>query len=46
MKTRARSRDEILDRFDAGEFDVATLFYNRFESVISQVPTARRSSRP
>lgn len=29
----------ILDRFDAGEFDVATLFYNRFESVISQVPT-------
>ncbi|KRW97079.1 F0F1 ATP synthase subunit gamma [Paracoccus sp. MKU1] len=34
--------DEILDRFDAGEFDVATLFYNRFESVISQVPTARQ----
>ena len=30
----------ILDRFDAGEFDVATLFFNRFESVISQVPTA------
>ncbi|WP_347266443.1 F0F1 ATP synthase subunit gamma [Paracoccus sp. (in: a-proteobacteria)] len=34
--------DEILDRFEAGEFDVATLFYNRFESVISQVPTARQ----
>ena len=34
--------DEILDRFDAGEFDVATLFYNRFETVISQVPTARQ----
>ena len=34
--------DQILDRFDAGEFDVATLFYNRFESVISQVPTARQ----
>ncbi|CAM3256379.1 ATP synthase F1 subcomplex gamma subunit [Paracoccus aminovorans] len=34
--------DEILDRFDAGGFDVATLFYNRFESVISQVPTARQ----
>ena len=33
---------EILDRFDAGDFDVATLFYNRFESVISQVPTARQ----
>ncbi|QRZ15529.1 F0F1 ATP synthase subunit gamma [Paracoccus methylovorus] len=34
--------DDILDRFDAGEFDVATLFYNRFESVISQVPTAKQ----
>ena len=32
----------ILDRFDAGEFDVATIFYNVFESVISQVPTARQ----
>ncbi|MFT4015157.1 MAG: F0F1 ATP synthase subunit gamma [Paracoccus sp. (in: a-proteobacteria)] len=34
--------DEILDRFEAGSFDVATLFYSRFESVISQVPTARQ----
>lgn len=34
--------DQILDRFEGGEFDVATLFYNRFESVISQVPTARQ----
>ena len=34
--------DQILDRFESGEFDVATLFYNRFESVISQVPTARQ----
>lgn len=34
--------EEILDRFEAGDFDVATLFYNRFESVISQVPTARQ----
>lgn len=33
---------DILDRFDAGDFDVATLFYSRFESVISQVPTARQ----
>ncbi|MCP5073996.1 MAG: F0F1 ATP synthase subunit gamma [Rhodobacteraceae bacterium] len=30
----------VLSRFDAGEFDVATIFFNRFESVISQVPTA------
>jgi F-type H+-transporting ATPase subunit gamma len=31
---------DILERFDNGEFDVATIFYNRFQSVISQVPTA------
>ncbi|HWL58468.1 MAG TPA: F0F1 ATP synthase subunit gamma [Paracoccus sp. (in: a-proteobacteria)] len=34
--------NEILERFEAGSFDVATLFYSRFESVISQVPTARQ----
>ena len=33
---------EILNRFDAGEFDVATLFFNRFQSVISQIPTAQQ----
>jgi len=31
--------NDILGRFEAGEFDVATIFYNRFESVISQIPT-------
>lgn len=31
---------DVLARFDNQEFDVATIFYNRFESVISQVPTA------
>jgi F-type H+-transporting ATPase subunit gamma len=39
----ANARDvarEILSRFDAGECDVVTLFYNRFQSVISQIPTA------
>jgi F-type H+-transporting ATPase subunit gamma len=30
----------ILARFDAGEFDVAHLFYSRFQSVIAQIPTA------
>ena len=35
------SRD-ILARFDAGEFDVATLFFSRFQSVISQIPTAQQ----
>lgn len=32
--------DDIISRFEAGEFDVATLFYSEFRSVISQVPTA------
>jgi F-type H+-transporting ATPase subunit gamma len=30
---------DILARFEGGEFDVATIFYNRFQSVISQIPT-------
>jgi F-type H+-transporting ATPase subunit gamma len=33
---------DIIARFEAGEFDVATIFYNRFQSVISQIPTARQ----
>jgi len=33
---------DVLGRFDAGEFDVATIFFSRFESVISQVPTAKQ----
>jgi F-type H+-transporting ATPase subunit gamma len=34
--------EDILARFDAGEFDVATLFYSAFKSVISQIPTEHR----
>jgi F-type H+-transporting ATPase subunit gamma len=30
----------IIEMFEAGEFDVCTLFYSEFKSVISQVPTA------
>ncbi|MCH2167741.1 MAG: F0F1 ATP synthase subunit gamma [Oceanicola sp.] len=33
---------DVLARFDGGEFDVATIFYNRFQSVISQVPTEQQ----
>lgn len=33
---------DILGRYEAGEFDVATIFYNRFQSVISQIPTAQQ----
>ena len=32
----------ILDRFSAGEFDVATLFYSKFVNVVTQIPTAQQ----
>ncbi len=32
----------ILSRFADGEFDVATLFFSKFKSVISQIPTAQQ----
>ncbi len=41
----ANARDvarDVLARFEQGECDVVTLFYNRFQSVISQVPTAQQ----
>jgi len=33
---------DIMTRFDTGEFDVATIFFSRFQSVISQVPTEQQ----
>jgi F-type H+-transporting ATPase subunit gamma len=33
---------DILARFAADECDVVTLFFNRFQSVISQIPTAQQ----
>ena len=30
---------DIIARFNAEEFDVATIFYNKFESVMNQIPT-------
>src|SRR5262249_7815001 len=33
---------KIIKRFEAGEFDVCTLFFARFRSVIAQVPTAQQ----
>jgi F-type H+-transporting ATPase subunit gamma len=33
---------DILGRFDAGEFDVATIFYAKFVNVVSQIPTAQQ----
>jgi F-type H+-transporting ATPase subunit gamma len=34
--------DRVLAMFEAGEFDVAHVFYNNFKSVISQIPTAQQ----
>lgn len=34
--------EDVLARFNAGEFDVATLFFSRFQNVVSQVPTAQQ----
>ena len=33
---------DVLNRFDAGEFDVATIFYSDFVNVVSQVPKAHQ----
>lgn len=32
----------VLEMFEAGEFDVATLFYSKFVNVVSQIPTAQQ----
>jgi F-type H+-transporting ATPase subunit gamma len=34
--------EKVIARFEAGEFDVCTLFYSRFRSVIAQIPTAQQ----
>ncbi|MGH6958175.1 MAG: F0F1 ATP synthase subunit gamma, partial [Caulobacteraceae bacterium] len=31
-----------IERFEAGQADIVTLFYSRFQSVVSQVPTGQR----
>ncbi len=33
---------KLIDRFASGEFDVCTLFFSRFKSVLTQIPTAQR----
>jgi F-type H+-transporting ATPase subunit gamma len=33
---------QITDMYNAGEFDVCTLYFSRFQSVISQIPTPRQ----
>ncbi len=38
--------EKIIALFDKGEFDVCTLFYSRFRSVIAQIPTAQQIIPP
>src|SRR5690606_2286731 len=33
---------KVIGSFERGEFDVCTLFYSQFKSVISQIPTAKQ----
>jgi F-type H+-transporting ATPase subunit gamma len=32
----------IIEKFQAGEFDVCTIFYNQFKNVITQIPQAQK----
>jgi F-type H+-transporting ATPase subunit gamma len=38
--------ERIVDMFNDGVFDVCTLFYSRFKSVIAQIPTAQQIVPP
>jgi F-type H+-transporting ATPase subunit gamma len=33
---------DVLARFDSSEFDVATIFFSRFQNVVTQIPTAQQ----
>jgi F-type H+-transporting ATPase subunit gamma len=35
-----RVGNKLIELYESGQFDVATLFFSRFKSVISQIPTA------
>jgi F-type H+-transporting ATPase subunit gamma len=37
---------KVIEMFERGEFDVATLFYSQFKSVIAQIPTAQQIIPP
>ncbi|WOI53078.1 F0F1 ATP synthase subunit gamma [Parvularcula sp. LCG005] len=34
--------DDLLNRYEAGEFDKATVFFGRYKSVVAQIPTANQ----
>ncbi len=32
----------VIDKFESGEFDICTIFYNQFKNVITQIPQAQQ----
>ena len=32
----------VIEKFEAGEFDICTIFYNKFKNVITQIPQAQQ----
>ncbi|MBX3481842.1 MAG: ATP synthase F1 subunit gamma, partial [Caulobacter sp.] len=42
LSVAAPIADRIIALYEAGETDVVTLFYSRFKSVVSQIPTAQQ----
>ncbi len=42
----AEIANKVIEMYERGEFDVATLFYAQFKSVIAQVPTAQQIIPP
>ncbi len=42
LATAQKISDRVLELFAAGDVDVVTLFYSRFKSVVTQIPTAKQ----
>jgi F-type H+-transporting ATPase subunit gamma len=42
LSTAQAVAEAVIKRFEEGQTDVVTLFYNRFASILSQVPTANQ----
>jgi F-type H+-transporting ATPase subunit gamma len=38
--------EKVVALYDSGEFDICTLFYSRFRSVVAQIPTAQQIIPP
>jgi F-type H+-transporting ATPase subunit gamma len=42
LSTAQAAADKVLELFEAGDVDVATLYFSRFKSVVTQTPTAKQ----